>query len=117
MLYSKKISSGPTTKDIDGQLTNGYFLSIYEEWEDEFVDDETGEVFYRKQSDAEGWDIFPNGKFIYGTCCDTTRWCGEEEGTFDSLQYEEFVNQMKELKTDWIKELSYDEDTATFTWG
>lgn len=117
MNYTERISSGPILKDKDGQLTKGFHYSIFQKWETEHIDDENGEPYYTNQSDYEGWEIYPNGTFHYEVCQDTARWCGEEEGTFDSSKYEEFVCQMKECKTDWMKELSYDRDTADYTWG
>ena len=114
-MYSVTISNGPVTMDNDGQKTNGFHFSVFEEWESDWVDDETGEVFLNKKSDYEGWVIYPNGKFKYEVYSDSDSICLKQDGTFDSSKYEEFVNQMKEDKRDWMNDLSYDENTAVYS--
>lgn len=113
MIFTKTISSGPITKDKDGQLTNAFHFSMKQTWEKNQTD---GEEKYTSNTDDEDWTIYPNGKFEYEIWSETKLYYGGAEGTFDSSKYEEFVNQMKEYKMDWLKELSYDEETEDYTY-
>ena len=118
MSFVSKFTSGPIEvfNDDDEKTSEGYEYSSYSEFRDEYTDDD-GEIHYTSESNVEYWEIYSNGKFKYGVCSDTKRWCGDCEGTFDPSKYEEYVNQMKEYKTDWMKGLSYDKDSYNFTWG
>ena len=111
--YFEKISSGPITKDKDGQLTYGFHFSITKTWEKTHTDEQGG---YFEKTDDEEWTIYPNGQFEYDIWCMTKGYYGGQKGEFDSSKYEEFVNQMKEYKRDWMIELSYHEETADFTY-
>ena len=130
MFYKKEILSGPIEKDKKGQKTNGYLFSITEKWQAELSDmdndvddgsDDDGFVggveVLPCDVEYESWEIYTNGEFRYDVCSDGRKWCGGEEGTFDPTRYEEFVNQMKEYKTDWMNELSWDHKNSDYTWG
>jgi hypothetical protein len=82
----------------------GYF---FEEVEIEEFDDET---YYTDRR----WEIFPDGTFTCNTQKSWEHWDQPEEGIFERSRYEELVNQMKELKTDWIDELTYIPDDEYF---
>ena len=94
MDHSYEYNSGPITK---GGEEIGYF---FEESKAVKIGDET------LYSDSR-WELFPDGTFT----CDTQRswesWDIPQEGVFERSRYEEFVNQMKVLKTDWKDQLTY----------
>lgn len=91
---SCEYNSGPITR---GAEEIGYF---FEESKAVEIGDET------LYSDSR-WELFPDGTFT----CDTQRswesWDIPQEGVFERSRYEEFVNQMKVLKTDWKDQLTY----------
>ena len=94
-------NSGPIKREEE---EIGYF---FEEVEIEEFDDET---YYTDRR----WEIFPDGTFTCNTQRSWERWDIPVEGIFERSRYEEFVNQMKELKTDWIDELTYILDDEYF---
>ncbi len=110
------IASGPIEKDIDGQMTKGFSIFTSHKWEEEFID-EDGNQSYSCVWDVEGWDIYQDGTFIYKKNSDTERAVGECQGTFDPSLYEDYVNQMREYKFDWLEGLNYDLETQDYTFG
>ena len=96
-------------------MTYGFHFCVFEKWETVKFYYEDGQSYTTCEPDVECWSIFPDGKFWYMRDSDRERFGGECEGTFDSSLYEDYVSQMKEYKTDWMKGLSYDRDTMNFT--
>ncbi len=113
MVHTEKVSIGPVVKDNEGVVTNGYHYSMYEKWEGETEEEFQGII----KSDAEGWDLFSDGSFIYYKNSDTEECLVFCNGKFNSSKYDEIVEQIKELKIDWLCELEYDEETLDATIG
>ncbi len=112
MSYQKTISVGPEVMDNNGVKTYGFHYSIFEQWGET---DDYGTTHFI--SDGEGWTIHPDGTFRYSVNRDTEEYCGECLGTFESSRYDDYVQMMREYKTDWMRELQYDRDTGDFTCG
>lgn len=101
---SCEYNSGPITR---GAEEVGYF---FEESEAIEIGDETHYSYSR-------WALFPDGTFTCNTQRSWESWDIPEEGIFERSRYEELVNQMKELKTDWKDELTYIPDDEYFHEG
>ena len=101
---SYEYNSGPITR---GTEEVGYFFEKTEAYE---IGDETHHSYSR-------WELFPDGTFTCNTQRSWESWDIPEEGIFERSRYEELVNQMKELKTDWIDELTYIPDDEYFHEG
>ena len=101
---SYEYNSGPITR---GAEEVGYFFEKTEAYE---IGDETHYSYSR-------WELFPDGTFTCNTQRSWESWDIPEEGIFERSRYEELVNQMKELKTDWIDELTYIPDDEYFHEG
>ena len=101
---SYEYNSGPITR---GAEEVGYF---FEESKANKIGDETLYSYSR-------WELFPDGTFTCNTQRSWESWDIPEEGIFERSRYEELVNQMKELKTDWIDELTYIPDDEYFHEG
>ena len=101
---SYEYNSGPI---IRGAEEVGYFFEKTESYE---IGDETHHSYSR-------WELFPDGTFTCNTQRSWESWDIPEEGIFERSRYEELVNQMKELKTDWIDELTYIPDDEYFHEG
>ena len=101
---SYEYNSGPITR---GAEEVGYFFEKTEAYE---IGDETHHSYSR-------WELFPDGTFTCNTQRSWESWDIPEEGIFERSRYEELVNQMKELKTDWIGELTYIPDDGYFHEG
>ena len=101
---SYEYNSGPITR---GTEEVGYFFEKTEAYE---IGDETHYSYSR-------WELFPDGTFTCNTQRSWESWDIPEEGIFERSRYEELVNQMKELKTDWIDELTYIPDDEYFHEG
>ena len=101
---SCKYNSGPITR---GAEEVGYF----------FEESKTNEIGDETLSSYSRWELFPDGTFTCNTQRSWESWDIPEEGIFERSRYEELVNQMKELKTDWIDELTYIPDDEYFHEG
>lgn len=92
----KNLLCGPFVKDFDGTKSDGYlFIRSYDVCNPFF-----------KMKKEEHWYLMPNGSFIYIN--DSGQDVIAYEGTFDSSKYDEYVSLMKEYRTEWINELSYE---------
>ncbi len=113
MTHTKKYE----TKQIDttdaGNFENensckeGYSYAIIEEWING----------NEKYSDVSCWKIHPDGTFEFFEDCDTSDFLYVVKGTFDKSKYDNFVDQMLNLETDWQKELVEDKNTEDGTSG
>ena len=101
---SYEYNSGPITR---GAEEVGYF----------FEESKTNEIGDETLSSYSRWELFPDGTFTCNTQRSWESWDIPEEGIFERSRYEELVNQMKELKTDWIDELTYIPDDEYFHEG
>ena len=94
----KETMCGPFEKDIEGFKSNGFSFSVC---------NDVSNPFYKRRI-QEQWYLIDDGTFIYVIDDDDgTRGC---QGTFDSSKYEEYVNQMKQFKTEWMTGLTYEHD-------
>ena len=94
----REILCGPFEKDFDGIRADGYLFSRCD-------DDST--PFYQKR-EKETWYLIEDGSFI--NVVEKNDDVVVFQGTFDSSKLEEYVHQIKQFKTDWIRELNYKEN-------
>ena len=102
MKKQKKIECHPIGGDLKEGLEEGFYycIIITEEYGDNEEDNEWNE-----------WFVYPNGKFSAETHFMSTSEPSEHiyyEGTFDRSKYNDYIEQMKNFKGDWKKELNYE---------
>ena len=91
----------------ENSCKEGYSYAIIEEWSNG----------NEKYSDVSCWKIHPDGTFELFEDCDTCDCIYVCNGTFDKSKYDNFVDQMLNLETDWQKELVEDKNTEDGTSG
>ena len=96
-VHTHKVVSFPHIKD--GNNWCGYVFTIQDGYD---IDCGCGNGFEQKT-----WLISPDGTCSYGQFSEGQ--FNLLKGTCDSASYEEFVNQMVELKTDWMNELLFED--------
>ena len=89
---------GPFVKDFDGVKSNGYLFSRCNDMSNPFF----------KMRREEKWYLIEDGTFIH--LIDDDYGKRVLQGTFDPSKLEDYVNQMKQFKTEWMKELTYEHD-------
>lgn len=93
MIHKKIITHSPVRREEEnGTIVEGHSYSITMIWDGD----------YHLETYVD-WTIFKDGTWEYAW--DEGIACDYKMGTFDVSRYDEFVEQMENLKTEWIEEL------------
>ena len=93
----REILCGPFEKDIDGVNANGFLFSR--------CDDMSNPMFKKRRE--EKWYLLEDGIFLH-VIDDVEYGFRVLKGSFDPSKLDDYVDQMKQFKTEWMSGLKYE---------